>query len=150
LASRRNLVIAALAIVGVALAVIVFSGGSDDEAPEPDVPADTPNLTGERLKACIDDTGLSAVGGPDARAGGPTFEVIVTGDGGGPVALIGVYPDAYAAKADLPDVETNLKRATGNNGDSAAEQFGVVNVVWIPNPPTDAAREAVLGCLPEP
>jgi hypothetical protein len=124
-------------------------GGSGDDATA--VPDGAPNIAGEKLKACLEDTeALDAIGGPNAGgAGDPGFEVIATKGEEGPGALIAVYATADEAGAALPAIAENLSKSTGFPGANAdaAEQHGSVNVVWLPDPPASDAREAVEGCL---
>lgn len=139
-------------LASLALTLIAFASGCGDSGDDSiAVPDGTPNVTGEKLKACLEESEpLDAIGGPNAEGQGtPGFEVIATKGKGGPGAVIAVYETSAHAEAALPQIAENLGNAGGFAGTSAdsAEQHGSVNVLWIPDPPASDAREAVLGCL---
>jgi hypothetical protein len=136
----------------VALIAIQWAGCGGDSANDstsvsvPDRPAQS---TVARLKPCFSAKGLQVFAGSGEWTGsGPRpIEVGATDGEGGPGALMAVYDSARLAAQNLPSIKDNLQPASGQGLKTAVEQHGSVTLIWIPDPPADSTRSAVLGCL---
>jgi hypothetical protein len=102
-----------------------------------------------QLKPCLSAKGLRVFAGSGEWTGiGPRpIEVGATRGEGGPGALMAVYESARQAAQNLPSIQSNLQAASGQGPKTAVEQHGSVTLIWIPDPPADSTRSAVLGCL---
>jgi hypothetical protein len=114
----------------------------------PSVADGPPQQTADRIGDCLEQTDLNTVVGPArAEEDAPSHEVVATRGAGGPGALIAVYATAEEADGAFSSIEDSVERAEGGATSIAADRHGAVTVVWIPDPPEDGDRDAVLDCL---
>jgi hypothetical protein len=123
--------------------------GKAGNAPHVVVPDRPAVSTVGLLEPCLSSRGLRVYGGSGAKSGGAKLpiEVGATRGEGGPGAILAVYDTADQAAGALPSITAGINQAAEKGASAAAEQHGSVTVLWIPNPPADSARTAVLGCL---
>jgi hypothetical protein len=138
-----------LLLLGLGPLLIGCGGSGKNGSTSVSVPDRPARTTVAQLKPCLTRKGLRVYAGSGEWTGiGPApVEVGATHGEGGPGALMAVFSTARQAAQNVPQERANLQPASDHGLKTSLEQHGSVTLIWIPDPPADSTRAAVLDCL---